>query len=358
VVPDPKHKNVNLVKVDLPPYGTHHTKMMLLLYKAGLRVVILTANLLAQDWGQKTQGFWMSPIFPKSNETDSSEFNRDLVQYLSAYKRKALNQWVEVIKSHDMSSANVVLIGSVPGRHIGHDLSTWGHMRLRKVLKNKMKKIDSSWPVIGQFSSIGSLGPTNQKWLCSEWLTSMGACNHGNMLGLHSNQPPLKLVFPSVDDVRGSLEGYPAGASIPYGRANEAKQKWVRGYMHRWIATHSGRSPAAPHMKTYARVSPYETNIRLSWFLLTSANLSKAAWGALEKNKTQLSIKSFELGVLFLPPKSGPPFFYINSSQPTNQFPYPITLPLTPYGPQDEPWVWDSPHTDAPDRHGNMWVPS
>jgi len=34
---------------------------------------------------------------------------------------------------------------------------------------------------------------------------------------------------------------------------------------------------------------------------LCSANLSKAAWGALEKNGTQLMIRSYELGVLFLP---------------------------------------------------------
>ncbi|KAJ8792137.1 hypothetical protein J1605_019988 [Eschrichtius robustus] len=32
-----------------------------------------------------------------------------------------------------------------------------------------------------------------------------------------------------------------------------------------------------------------------------SANLSKAAWGALEKNGAQLMIRSYELGVLFLP---------------------------------------------------------
>ena len=32
-----------------------------------------------------------------------------------------------------------------------------------------------------------------------------------------------------------------------------------------------------------------------------SANLSKAAWGALEKNGTQLMIRSYEIGVLFLP---------------------------------------------------------
>lgn len=32
-----------------------------------------------------------------------------------------------------------------------------------------------------------------------------------------------------------------------------------------------------------------------SWLLLTSANLSKAAWGALQKNNSQLMIRSYEV---------------------------------------------------------------
>lgn len=35
--------------------------------------------------------------------------------------------------------------------------------------------------------------------------------------------------------------------------------------------------------------------------VFASANLSKAAWGALEKNNTQMMVRSYELGVLFLP---------------------------------------------------------
>ena len=38
--------------------------------------------------------------------------------------------------------------------------------------------------------------------------------------------------------------------------------------------------------------------IGLSFF---SSNLSKAAWGALEKKGVQLKIRSYEIGVLFLP---------------------------------------------------------
>lgn len=35
--------------------------------------------------------------------------------------------------------------------------------------------------------------------------------------------------------------------------------------------------------------------------ILRSANLSKAAWGALEKNNTQIMVRSYELGVLYVP---------------------------------------------------------
>lgn len=118
------YPNISLCRADLPPFGTHHTKMMFLLYTTGLRVVILTANLVAQDWAQKTQGMWVSPIFPELDINDCSSkgssnpthFKEDLIQYLEAYKRKQLNNWITIIKKHDMSTANVILIASVPGK--------------------------------------------------------------------------------------------------------------------------------------------------------------------------------------------------------------------------------------------------
>ena len=41
------------------PWGTHHSKMMLLYYGHGLRVVVCTLNLLPVDWRNKTQGIWL-----------------------------------------------------------------------------------------------------------------------------------------------------------------------------------------------------------------------------------------------------------------------------------------------------------
>lgn len=49
-------------------------KMMFLLYDAGLRVVIHTANLIERDWHQKTQG-WEHGIYLPKQRTCSQRFN-------------------------------------------------------------------------------------------------------------------------------------------------------------------------------------------------------------------------------------------------------------------------------------------
>uniref|UniRef100_A0A2K5RB63 Tyrosyl-DNA phosphodiesterase 1 n=1 Tax=Cebus imitator TaxID=2715852 RepID=A0A2K5RB63_CEBIM len=301
------YENISLCQAKLDiAFGTHHTKMMLLLYEEGLRVVIHTSNLIHADWHQKTQGIWLSPLYPqivdgthKSGES-TTHFKADLISYLMAYNAPSLKEWIDVIHKHDLSETNVYLIGSTPGRFQGSQKDNWGHFRLRKLLKDHASSIPNteSWPVVGQFSSIGSLGADESKWLCSEFKESMLT------LGKESKTPgkssvPLYLIYPSVENVRTSLEGYPAGGSLPYSIQTAEKQNWLHSYFHKWSAETSGRSNAMPHIKTYMRPSPDFSKI--AWFLITSANLSKAAWGALEKNGTQLMIRSYELGVLFLP---------------------------------------------------------
>lgn len=355
-------------KLDIA-FGTHHTKMMLLLYEEGLRVVIHTSNLIREDWHQKTQGVWLSPLYPRivhgahrSGES-ATRFKADLISYLAAYNAAPLKEWIDTIQEHDLSETNVYLIASTPGRFQGNQKDNWGHFRLRKLLKEHASPIPKaeSWPVIGQFSSIGSMGADESKWLCSEFKESLVTLGReSRTLG---SAVPLHLIYPSVENVRTSLEGYPAGGSLPYSIQTAEKQNWLHSYFHKWSADTSGRSNAMPHIKTYMRASPDFSQI--AWFLVTSANLSKAAWGALEKNGAQLMIRSYELGVLFLPSAFGldsfkvkQKFFSGSSQEPAASFPVPYDLPPELYGDRDRPWIWNIPYVKAPDTHGNMWVPS
>lgn len=134
------YENISLCQAKLDiAFGTHHTKMMLLLYEEGLRVVIHTSNLIHADWHQKTQGIWLSPLYPqiihgthRSGES-TTHFKADLISYLTAYNAPSLKEWIDTIHKHDLSETNVYLIGSTPGRFQGSQKDNWGHFRLRKV---------------------------------------------------------------------------------------------------------------------------------------------------------------------------------------------------------------------------------
>ncbi|GIY64653.1 tyrosyl-DNA phosphodiesterase 1 [Caerostris extrusa] len=351
-------------KLDIP-FGTHHTKMMFLLYKEGFRIVIHTSNIVDSDWFQRTQGMWVSPVLPalkchSATEGNSpTNFKTDLLEYISSYGAPGLDKWIDTIKKHDFSKIRVILIGSVPGRHLGSKKTAFGHLKMRKILNlhgSPKDIVQPDWPLICQFSSIGSLGASPDQWLLNEFCTSLSTTKDAP---IGSKSSSLKLVFPTVENVRKSLQGYPAGASLPYSIKVAQKQPYLKNYLHQWKSERFGRSEASPHIKTYVRLSPNNSNI--AWFLLTSANLSKAAWGALEKKGSQFMIRSYELGVLFLPK------FFVRMelfSTPacvkkdlSKLFPIPYDIPLEPYSKNDEPWIWDIPHIKAPDRHGMMWCP-
>ncbi len=126
---------------------------------------------------------------------------------------------------------------------------------------------------------------------------------------------------------------------------------FLHKYLRKWNPpANLYRQHAMPHLKTYACFHPQENNT-VDWVILTSANLSKAAWGTYQKNQTQFMIRSYELGVLLLPT---PP----SSSLVVNEkLPLPYTFPLSTYQPsEDEPWIWDIVRED-PDGYGDRYLP-
>jgi len=122
--------------------------------------------------------------------------------------------------------------------------------------------------------------------------------------------------------------------------------------LHKYEPRQKGRETIPPHIKTYCRST---TEGELSWVCLTSSNLSNAAWGALQNKNTQLCVRNFEFGILFLPSKltnntelrlisSESPFEYKGSSI---NFPLPSKIPPTVYTESDKPWSWDELNDEA-----------
>ncbi|KAI9557608.1 hypothetical protein GHT06_017436 [Daphnia sinensis] len=328
------------------PFGSHHTKMSLMYYEDGsLRVVVHTGNLIESDWEDRTQGIWVSPSCPPllseagehMGDGDSvTGFKRDLLRYLETYSLVALQPWIEKIRQANMSHINVCFIPSSPGSHPIHlgtneRVPRWGHLHLSWLLQQH----SSSEPddtVIMQCSSIGSLGPSPCSWLVGELAVSMAASSGMAKLG----QQTVQVVYPCVQDVKASIHGMAGGGCLPYSRQGHSKQAWFTGFLHKWRSESRLRTRAMPHIKSYVRVT--SDMARASFFLLTSANVSKAAWGMRTNKGATLMIQSFEAGVLFLPK-----FIYGGSSfELGRQLILPYDLPLTKYAEGDEPWFIDN----------------
>ncbi|KAJ8442278.1 hypothetical protein Cgig2_011201 [Carnegiea gigantea] len=425
-----KPSNWILHRPPLPiSYGTHHSKAMLLVYPRGVRVIVHTANLIFVDWNFKTQGLWMQdfPWKDRNAESTGCEFESDLVDYLQALKLPEVvanlpalgrvKMDASFFKKFNYGNAAVRLIASVPGYHSGPNLIKWGHMKLRSILEDCTFNDEfKNSPLVYQFSSIGSL---DEKWM-AELKSSMSSGLSPNKKPLGSGEP--LIIWPTVEDVRCSLEGYAAGNSIPSPVKNVEKE-FLKKYWAKWKASHTGRwyclgtrsmshrflfhcfskscvstlPKALLHIVHKILSAKYLSlgflcamSSKHSWLLLTSANLSKAAWGALQKGNSQLMIRSYELGVLFLPTvlKCGSRFSCTDDRTYTKQdekgslgnsirrtklvtltwsetesadtgneivrLPVPYELPPALYSSQDVPWAWDRKYTKK-DVHGEVW---
>ncbi|KAF9298861.1 tyrosyl-DNA phosphodiesterase 1 [Mortierella antarctica] len=258
--------------------------------------------MIERDWRNKTQAIFTTGRLSKKPHLTGQgtcAFERDLLEYMSKYNH---HQEISArISQYDFTGVKGVLVGSVPGKFSGAEKNKWGHMRLRSVLRQQVeisKECIANSKIICQISSVGSLGKNSQDWLRGEFEMSLNAHRHSNYMA--SNKADFCVVFPTAEDVRTSYEGWSMGGSLPFKETSYIKQAhYLNPLLHSWQATKSGRDRAMPHIKTFTRVSCMEGADVISWFMLTSANLSKPAWGVLKDGA--ISIQSYELGVLVFP---------------------------------------------------------
>lgn len=219
-------------------FGTHHSKMLILFrHDETAQVVIHTANMIPRDWTNMTQALWRSPLLPLkarcSPHTAESvpvigtgeRFKFDLVNYLKAYDRRrpVCRALVQKLEKYDFSAIRPALIASVPGRHNIHDETEgtkWGWTAIKHALRSIPVQEGRS-EIVVQISSIATLGPKDT-WLRKSFMDSLTASKNKPQ-GI---EPAFKVVFPSADEIRRSLDGYESGGSIhtKIQSAQQAKQ--------------------------------------------------------------------------------------------------------------------------------------
>ncbi|TAQ91076.1 hypothetical protein B7494_g635 [Chlorociboria aeruginascens] len=386
-----KYPNITLHTAYMPEmFGTHHTKMLILFrHDATAQVIIHTANMIAFDWTNMSQAVWRSPFLPMIVPGQSqppqpkcigsgSKFKIDLLNYLRAYdtKRTVCKPLFEQLFKYDFSEIRAALVSSVPGKHgIGTSSETaWGWAGLKNALKS-IAMGDSQSEVVVQVSSIATLG-VNDKWLDKTFFRAINTSQTVSPLS------KFRIIFPTADEIRRSLNGYKSGSAIHTKIQSPAQQKqllYLKPILYHWAgdgAQHSsgssahisdaGRKRAAPHIKTYIRFANSERSA-IDWALVTSANLSRQAWGEAMNAAGEIRICSYEIGVLVWPELFGekatmvptfksdtPPLGSVDDNEMVVGLRMPYDLPLVQYGKDDVPWCASSSYNE-PDWTGQTY---
>lgn len=221
-----EYSNVKLHVAPMPEmFGTHHSKMMVLFrHDDTAEVIIHTANMIPKDWTNMTNAVWRSPRLSKlpaeskkSPEYSSLQigngerFGADLLNYLRAYdsRRITCGPLVDKLSQYDFSSVKGALIASVPGKHDIHDLSdtAYGWSAARRYLSSVPCK-EGNAEIVTQVSSIATLG-AKDTWLQKTLFDALAISKKKTL-----PRPKFKVVFPTADEIRKSLDGYASGASI------------------------------------------------------------------------------------------------------------------------------------------------
>lgn len=309
---------ITVAQPSVDAFGTHHTKALLLIYPAGCRFICLTGNFVPGEYGGGlTQGAWWQDFPRKDGASPCPEdggFEEAFAAYAAALggrglPRRAAEDLAAEIGRHDWSSARADFIATVPGRHAGPDVARWGHGRLGAVLgaarvfDPALSRGGGGSSLIAQCSSLGSLAVATLDRLDVAW--SGGVAADGEALG--PPRLPLRIVWPTTENVRLSLGGWASGGSIP-AQAQYTRAEGLRPRLCAWGGEPVGRSRAVAHMKSVARVAPSGA---CAWVVLGSHNLSQAAWGRVSVGKAALAYprrlpaslyaRSFEVSVALTP---------------------------------------------------------
>lgn len=432
-----RYPNIELLHAYIPdPFGTHHSKMLILFrHDDTAQVIIHTANMIYRDWANMTQAVWASPqlpflpqkspsqsITPGAHSIGSGErFKADLLRYLGAYGKR-LEPLTTQLKDYDFSSIRAAFLGSAPSRQkpaaASSEVTAYGWLGLGQILSSiPVRTIeDSSRPhIVSQISSVATLGAMST-WL-SHFQSILSHCSEPKVAGAEvapsaftkastfftkrvteaakAPAPRFSVVFPTPKEIRMSLDGYAAGGSIHW-KIQSAQQQKQLEYMHpllcHWAPSpnpffppsscmdsprrEAHRGTAAPHIKTYIRFST-EDHQTIDWAMVTSANLSKQAWGDVVNKKDEIWIQSWETGVVVWPALYAESSSTVNeraimvpvfgSDTPTTQqvapakektvvvgFRMPYDVPLVPYTANEKPWCATLAYQE-PDRYGRTW---
>ncbi|KAI0451009.1 tyrosyl-DNA phosphodiesterase I [Xylaria acuta] len=288
--------------------GSCHSKILLLVYPAFLRIVITSCNMMYIDTELGDNHWYIHDIPKRSSQSTRSPagFEADLLSHMEALG--APKAFLDSIRGvYDYSGVKVHLLTSAPGTCSGAKAEQQGLLRLRRIVKQlnlKLPEKESSGELQLEVCT-ASVGNLSAKWLNGFYDCALGE----DTLQTHDGTrdvPKLKLFYPTTQDVKNADEAAQDAASNIgcHTRPWDTAPQDVKRVFHHYESKDRGK---LFHQKFILAYNPRDTTQLPYYVYVGSANLSQSAWGALEhdkrgneltSDKKLIKLANFECGVL------------------------------------------------------------
>ncbi|GAA5951148.1 hypothetical protein JCM3765_002399 [Sporobolomyces pararoseus] len=379
-------------------YGCMHTKFLVFFHDDYCRIVIPSANAIEYDWSLIDNAFYVQdfPLLKQEPSKDSSPWdNPTLNQFSSNFitvvnKLGANKAFLSLFKPFDFSkSSEIRLVHSIQGKYTTPESfdKGGGLASLSKSVSSlkfhHSEGNNNNWEVEVTGSSISRYPPT---WL----IQFLSACQglHPTSYFTHSilrpnsktsplypfkptppprgqsydfSKLPLKIIFPTREEILSSYGGVEGGGTIFFPRARWNERSFPKSLLYKGKSKRY-RTPAhtkmilASHKVENIKEGSNNGTIYEGYIYVGSHNFTTSAWGQLQDGQSgvkQLLVNNYELGVI-LP---------IKGCQTQQEFEQKVNGlvsfrrdPLEKFGPNDLPWMQDDfPEVykkDGPTRPG------
>ncbi|KAM0749822.1 phospholipase D/nuclease [Meredithblackwellia eburnea MCA 4105] len=336
--------------------GAMHTKLTILYYHDFCRVVIPTANQVDYDWDRIDNAMYIQDfplrfkaeedkVSPLHNPTHTN-FSRDLLKALKSHS--VPKKFAAGFSMYDFSSsADVQLVVSIQG-------PAWGWEDVEKMggissLANAVKACKFSKGGRWEIEATGSsLGQASENWL-NNMMAACAGVHPESYLGPKQKQSkdfpsghkcPIKIVYPTLDEVDNSHGGRPGGGTMFFQEKMWHSNNFPKHLLYRG---QSKRKGVIAHTKTIVAIKrpgkSDDPNYRPeAWIYVGSHNFTKSAWGEMIWSHTGrgpgITIGNYEMGCLI--PVRGKTIEEVERK--VNEM---VTFkrPLEKYSSSDEPWM-------------------
>ncbi|GAA5978291.1 hypothetical protein JCM5350_002254 [Sporobolomyces pararoseus] len=365
-------------------YGCMHIKFLVFFHDDYCRIVIPTANAIEYDWSIIDNAFYVQdfPLLKQESSKDSSPWeNPTLSQFSSNFitivnKLGANKAFLSLFKPYDFTkSSDVRLVHSIQGKYTTPESldKGGGFASLSKSVESlnfnkdkSLKASDGDWEIEVTGSSISRYSPT---WLIQFLSSCQGI--HPTSYFTHSlsrpnsktsplyplkpNPPlgrgqsydysklPLKILFPTKEEILNSYEGVEGGGTIFFPKTRWSEKNFPKSLLYKGK---SKRDRVAAHTKMILASHKIETKEGIKTFegfvYVGSHNFTTSAWGQLQDGQSgvkQLLVNNYELGVIV--PVKGCQTERDFEEKVNKLVSYKRTPSLEKFGMNDVPWMQD-----------------